>query len=76
MEFKLNEEDSRSAVLSAFETIRDGSAGISLDSLKQICSSVGLSYTEEELVMMIEEADKDHDGVINESEFMDILFSV
>ena len=75
MEYKLNEEDPRAVLETVFESMREGSPGITLDSLRALCNKLDLRISEEELAMMIEEADKDRDGVICEAEFMEILFS-
>ena len=48
---------------------------ISMSSLKKATQDCGLSLTDDELALMINEADIDKDGYVNDTEFKQILFS-
>ena len=45
-----------------------------MGSLRRVCSSLGIDWGEDELALMIHEADTKKNGLINETEFRDILF--
>mmetsp|Transcript_34212 Transcript_34212/g.41920 ORF Transcript_34212/g.41920 Transcript_34212/m.41920 type:complete len:191 (-) Transcript_34212:1100-1672(-) len=51
----------------------DGTGGISFRNLKAVALELGENYSDEELQEMINEADRDGDGVINEDEFYRVM---
>ncbi|CAI5704136.1 unnamed protein product [Peronospora effusa] len=71
---KLREMDSRKEILKAFHLFDDDETGkISFSNLKRVAKELGENMTDEELQEMIEEADRDGDGEINEDEFLRIM---
>ena len=69
-----SEKDSREEILKAFRLFDDDETGkISLKNLKRVAKELGENMTDEELAEMIEEADRDGDGEINEEEFLRIM---
>ena len=71
---KIAERDPREEILKAFRLFDDDSTGkISLKNLKRVARELGQTMTEEELQQMIDEADRDGDGEINEEEFIRIM---
>ena len=69
-----SEKDSREEILKAFRLFDDDESGkISLRNLKRVAKELGETMTDEELAEMIEEADRDGDGEINEEEFLRIM---
>ncbi|KAF5928665.1 calmodulin-A-like [Diceros bicornis minor] len=65
-----SEQDMR-GVFNAFDL--DGDGYISVDELKQATGKLGEQLSEEELDVMIREADVDQDGRVNYEEFVRIL---
>lgn len=71
---KIAERDPREEILKAFRLFDDDSTGkISLKNLKRVARELGETMTDEELQEMIDEADRDGDGEINEEEFIRIM---
>jgi centrin-1 len=69
-----SEKDSREEILKAFRLFDDDETGkISFRNLKRVAKELGENMTDEELAEMIEEADRDGDGEINEEEFLRIM---
>lgn len=69
-----SEKDSREEILKAFRLFDDDETGkISFRNLKRVAKELGENMTDEELAEMIEEADRDGDGEINEDEFLRIM---
>jgi Ca2+-binding EF-hand superfamily protein len=69
-----SEKDSREEILKAFRLFDDEEKGkISFRNLKRVAKELGEQMTDEELMEMIEEADRDGDGEINEEEFLRIM---
>ena len=69
-----SEKDSREEILKAFRLFDDDETGkISFKNLKRVAKELGESMTDDELAEMIEEADRDGDGEINEEEFLRIM---
>ena len=74
MTTKMSEKDSREEILKAFRLFDDEEKGkISFRNLKRVAKELGENMTDEELHEMIEEADRDGDGEINEEEFLRIM---
>ena len=53
--------------------ISDSSGSITLDNLKQICTEAGMKFAQRDLEEMIEEADINGDGKVDQSEFIRIM---
>ena len=51
----------------------DGNGKITFENLKKVAVELGEGLTDEELREMIEEADKDGDGAVNQEEFFRIM---
>lgn len=74
MTVKMNEKDSKEEILKAFRLFDDDGTGkISFKNLKRVAKELGENLTDEELQEMIDEADQDGDGEINEMDFMKIM---
>ena len=74
MAAKMAERDPREEILKAFRLFDDDETGkISFKNLKRVARELGENMTDEELMEMIEEADRDGDGEINEEEFLRIM---
>ncbi|XP_056136530.1 uncharacterized protein cetn4 [Lampris incognitus] len=71
---KMSEKDFTEEALKAFRLFDDDCTGkISFKNLKRVAKELGESMTDTELQDMINEADRDGDGEINEQEFMRIM---
>lgn len=71
---KMNEKDTKEEILKAFKLFDDDETGaISFDNLKRVAMELGENITDEELQEMIDEADRDGDGQVNEQEFLHIM---
>ena len=74
MSEKISEKGAREEILKAFRLFDDDQTGkISLSNLKRVAEELGESLTEEELKEMIEEADHDKDGAVNQEDFLRIM---
>ncbi len=74
MSAKMSEKDSKEEILKAFRLFDDDEKGkISFRNLKRVAKELGENMTDEELQEMIDEADRDGDGEIDESEFLRIM---
>ncbi|XP_030836871.1 caltractin [Strongylocentrotus purpuratus] len=74
MTAKMSEKDSKEEILKAFKLFDDDETGrISFKNLKRVAKELGENLTDEELQEMIDEADRDGDGEINEQEFLRIM---
>lgn len=51
----------------------DNTGKISFRNLKRVCMELGETLTDEEMQEMIDEADRDGDGFINEDEFFRVM---
>ncbi|XP_076991969.1 centrin-1 [Tamandua tetradactyla] len=71
---KMAEKDTKEEILKAFRLFDDDETGkISFKNLKRVASELGENLTDEELQEMIDEADRDGDGEVNEDEFLRIM---
>merc|ERR1711998_741734 len=71
---KMGEKDSREEIIKAFRLFDDDETGrISFKNLKRVARELGETMTDEELQEMVDEADRDGDGEINEEEFLRIM---
>ncbi|XP_037051431.1 caltractin-like isoform X2 [Bradysia coprophila] len=74
MTMKMTEKDSNEEILKAFRLFDDDDTGtISFKNLKRVAKELGENLTDEELKEMIEEADMDGDGEVNQDEFLRIM---
>eukprot|EP00887_Chlorella_sp_A99_P008280 scaffold12.g8280.t1 len=74
MTAKMGERDSREEIMKAFRLFDDDETGkISFKNLKRVAKELGENITDEELQEMIDEADRDGDGEVNEEEFFRIM---
>ncbi|CAC5357213.1 CETN1 [Mytilus coruscus] len=71
---KMSEKDVKEEILKAFRLFDDDETGkISFRNLKRVAKELGENLTDEELQEMIDEADRDGDGEINQEEFLKIM---
>ncbi|XP_004579668.1 centrin-1 [Ochotona princeps] len=71
---KMAEKDTKEEILKAFRLFDDDETGkISFKNLKRVANELGENLTDEELQEMIDEADRDGDGEVNEEEFLKIM---
>merc|ERR1711975_173978 len=74
MTAKMGEKDSREEIIKAFRLFDDDETGrISFKNLKRVAQELGENMTDEGLQEMIDEADRDGDGEVNEEEFLRIM---
>lgn len=74
MTAKMGERDSREEISKAFKLFDQESKGkITLKDLKDVAKQLGENLTEQELQEMIDEADRNGDGAIDEDEFYRIM---
>merc|ERR1712023_196176 len=74
MTAKMSEKEPREEIAKAFRLFDDDVTGkISFKNLKRVAKELGENMTDEELQEMIDEADRDGDGEINEEEFLRII---
>merc|ERR1711966_90033 len=74
MTAKMGEKDSREEIIKAFRLFDEDETGrISFKNLKRVARELGETMTDEELQEMVDEADRDGDGEINEEEFLRIM---
>ncbi|CAJ1328621.1 unnamed protein product [Effrenium voratum] len=71
MTHKILNRDPKDEILKAFRLFDDDETGkISFKNLKRVAKELGERMTDEELQEMIDEADRDGDGEVNEEEFL------
>ncbi|GAU87494.1 hypothetical protein RvY_00328 [Ramazzottius varieornatus] len=71
---KMNEKDAHEEIQKAFRLFDSDDTGkISFQNLKRVARELGESLTDEELREMIEEADLNGDGEVDEKEFLRIM---
>ena len=74
MTFKILNRDPKEELLQAFRLFDDDESGwISFINLKRVAKDFGESMTDEELKEMIDEADQDGNGVVNEEAFSRVM---
>ena len=74
MTTKMAERDPREEMLKAFRLFDEDETGrISFKNLKRVAKELGENMSDEEIQEMIDEADRDGDGEINEDEFVRIM---
>merc|ERR1712046_528433 len=73
MTAKMIEKDSKEQIQKAFQLFKGPSGKISFDDLKAVAKELGEQMSDEELMEMIREADKDEDHEVSEEEFMRII---
>merc|ERR1712187_630814 len=74
MTHKILNRDPKDEILKAFRLFDDDEPGkISFKNLKRVAKELGERMTDEELQEMIDEADRDGDGEVNEEEFLRIM---
>ncbi|XP_027247765.1 centrin-4 isoform X1 [Cricetulus griseus] len=74
MSVKMSEKDEKEEILKAFKLFDDDATGsISLNNIKRVAKELGENLTEDELQEMLDEADRDGDGEINEEEFLRMM---
>ncbi|XP_035210351.1 caltractin-like [Stegodyphus dumicola] len=71
---KISDKDTNKEIMKAFQLFDDDNTGkISFANLKRVALELGESLTDEELQEMIDEADRDGDGEVNQEEFLRIM---
>merc|ERR1712146_421656 len=74
MTARMGDRDSREEIIKVFRLFDDDETGkISFKNLKRVAQELGKNMTDEELQEMIDEADRDGDGEVNEEEFFRIM---
>merc|ERR1719218_292896 len=73
MSQKILNRDPKDEILKAFRLFDDDAGKISFKNLKRVAKELGERMTDEELQEMIDEADRDGDGEVNEEEFLRIM---
>uniref|UniRef100_A0A0G4G1J2 EF-hand domain-containing protein n=1 Tax=Chromera velia CCMP2878 TaxID=1169474 RepID=A0A0G4G1J2_9ALVE len=74
MSGRMADKYSRSEILKVFRLFDDDESGkISFRNLKRVAAELGENLTDEELQEMIEEADRDGDGLISQDEFYRVM---
>lgn len=74
MTMKMAEKDTKEEILKAFRLFDDDDTGkISFKNLKKVARELGERLTDEELHEMIDEADLNNDGEVDQEEFLRIM---
>lgn len=74
MSEKIADKGAKEEILKAFRLFDDDQTGkISFKNLQRVAHELGENLTEEELKEMIQEADQDKDGEVNQDEFLRIM---
>merc|ERR1712146_771113 len=73
MTAKMSEKDSKEQIQKAFQLFKGPTGKISFEDLKTVARELGETMSDEELLEMIKEADKDTDGEVSEEEFLRII---
>lgn len=70
----MGERDSKEEILKAFRLFDEDQTGkITLKNLRRVAREIGEQMTDDELREMIDEADHDGDGAIDEQDFLRIM---
>ncbi|KAJ8599885.1 hypothetical protein CTAYLR_005380 [Chrysophaeum taylorii] len=71
---KIQSRDTREEILKVFALFDDDHTGaISFRNLKRVANDLGENLTDDELQEMIDEADRDGDGLINQDDFIRVM---
>eukprot|EP00397_Hematodinium_sp_SG-2012_P046465 GEMP01052503.1.p1 GENE.GEMP01052503.1~~GEMP01052503.1.p1 ORF type:complete len:154 (+),score=44.31 GEMP01052503.1:388-849(+) len=71
---KMGMRNSREEILKIFKLFDEDDTGkISFRNLKRVAQEIGENFTDAEMQEMIEEADRDGDGLLNQEEFYRVL---
>merc|ERR1719502_1627631 len=71
---KILNKDPKDDMLKAFRLFDDDQTGsVTLKNLKRVAKETNQTLTEDELQEMLNDADKDGDGVLDESEFLGMM---
>jgi len=71
---KMEGKDSNEEMIKAFKMFdEEGKGKITIENLRRVAKDLGEIISEEELHQMIDEADEDHDGAVNQVEFIKIM---
>lgn len=74
MTVKMSQRDSKEEILKAFRLFDDDETGkISFRNLKRVAQELGENMSDEELQEMIDEADRDGDGEVDQDDFFRIM---
>merc|ERR1712167_267331 len=74
---KMNDKDLKDDMIKAFKLFDADNAGkVSFKNLKAVAKDLGESMSDEELQGMLDEADTDGDGVVNQEEFIRVMKAV
>lgn len=74
MSMKMAERDSKEEIMKAFRLFDEENTGvIDYEKLKRVSQELGENLTDEELQEMIEEADRDGDGLVTQEDFVRIM---
>jgi len=74
MTVKIMNRDPQEEILKAFRLFAsDNPAGITFKDLKRVSRELGEKMSDEELQEMIDEADRNGDGIVDEAEFLRIM---
>ena len=74
MTMKIMNRDPQEEILKAFRLFTsDNPSGITFKDLKRVSRELGEKMSDEELQEMIDEADRNGDGVVDEAEFLRIM---
>nr|XP_045058406.2 centrin-4 isoform X1 [Desmodus rotundus] len=69
-----SEKDEKEELLKSFKLFDDDDTGsITLNNIKRVAQELGENLTDDELQEMLDEADRDGDGEINEEEFLRMM---
>lgn len=74
MSEKIADKGAKEEIMKAFRLFDNDQTGkISFKNLQRVAQELGENLTEEELKEMIQEADQDNDGEVNQDEFLRIM---
>ena len=70
----MSERDTEEEILKVFKLFDEDKTGfITFRNLKSICKELGENLTDNEIQEMIDEADRDNDGQINQADFLRVM---